>query len=70
MLLTLSKSAHAFIITLSALKGFLLDRHNNTESWLYEFKLSKKFRKEMESTYDYPESYSQSMVNQFKEALS
>ena len=46
MLLVLSNSSRAFIITQGGLRGFLLAHHNNSASWLYELQLSAKFRTE------------------------
>ena len=47
MLLTLSKSSRAFIITQNGLKGFLSEHHNNRFSWFYELQLSAQFRREV-----------------------
>ena len=46
MLLILSKSSRAFIITQGGLPGFLLNHHNNSASCLYEIFPSAHFRKE------------------------
>ena len=43
VLIILSKRSRAFILT-QRLKGFLIDHHNNSASWLYEFQNSEAFR--------------------------
>ena len=44
----LSKSSRAFIISQNCLPGFIFQKHHNITSWLYEFKMSEKFRKSLE----------------------
>ena len=43
ILILLSRHSRAFILT-QRLNGFLLDHHVCTESWLFEFQTSEKFR--------------------------
>ena len=47
VMLTVSKSSHAFIVTQDFLKGFLLNSHCNSASWFYEYELSAKYRRTM-----------------------
>ena len=43
LLLTISKSARAYIITQNGLRGFLLDSHINSMSWIDELRTSHSF---------------------------
>ena len=43
-LLTFHKAGRSFIITTNGLPGFLLTKHNNSNSFLYELKLSESFQ--------------------------
>ena len=47
MAIVLSKSSRAYILTQNYLKGFLLERHENIMSWLFDLKTSPQFRSEV-----------------------
>ena len=47
MTMVLSKSSRAYIITQGYLQGFLLERHENVMSWLFDLKTVPQFREEV-----------------------
>ena len=46
-MLTLNKSGRAYIITQEGLRGFLVNRHDNLNSWIFELQMSRDFIKDV-----------------------
>ena len=46
-LILLGNSSRAFIITQEGLRGFLNTTYSHSDSWLFEFQTSLKFREQM-----------------------